>query len=76
MEKSLYFGGQQTSETNGQVSNSDEGSATYKSEVFFSFTLLPSYLGHNMWNSFNRWAAAESPGEQKLVSSVSSSSCG
>lgn len=44
--------------------------------VKFFFTRLPFYLGHNMWNSFNRWAAEESPGEQKLVSSVSSSSCG
>lgn len=26
------------------------------------------YLGHNMWNNFNRWAAECSPGEQKLVS--------
>lgn len=47
---------------NRQVSNTDEGSATYKSEVFFF------YLGHNMWNNFNRWAAQRSPGEQKLVS--------
>lgn len=74
-KKFLFLGGNWTSKTNRQVSNRDEGSATYESFSFF-FTLLPFYLGRNMWNSFNRWAAEESPGEQKLVSSVSSSSRG